>query len=222
MNMKPNYTQVLPDGRKTKHITPTIEAQQRKCMDDDHASLRCSSSKEESFNSVSEHYYMSTPKHEEGQMPIAPSLHDSTNDVEYRDHNNHMNHGRERRTNKRKSDHDDKRGGTPPKREIIPAPSGHACTKQSRTGFLQAPSLLRPPIDRRYYTRIRPKQQVMRDNKIFRPMSIVSGRDENDSSDLKCFDKDSSLYQEITTKSHHAKRAKQCQKAPKRWEENSE
>jgi hypothetical protein len=167
---------------------------------------------------------MTMPQQEKRRYPVsvlrpssycASSLNDSTNDTKYRA-------ARERLTNKRKSGHKDDREGTSSKRvRFNPKYSGHgndgdanikmrSHMKRSRTRYLKAPSLLRPPIDRQYYMRIKPRHHVRMDKKIFWSTEITGG-DKNDI-DPKCFNDDSSLYEEITTKALRVKQAKQCQK----------
>lgn len=72
----------------------------------------------------------------------------------------------------------------------------------------KVPSLLRPPIDRHYFSRIRPKQKKVQ------PKVNLTSRSTNEGAiESRHFNQMSILYQDVTRKAHRVKLAKQRQKS---------
>lgn len=90
--------------------------------------------------------------------------------------------------------------------------------KKTRSPSVKGPSLLRPPIDRRYFTRIK-RRRVGIDSGITKVKTVQTSNDmplagsifRNEDSDSIRFNKQSRLYDEVTRKARVCKKAKQHQ-----------
>ena len=103
----------------------------------------------------------------------------------------------------------------------------------SRPRQRKAPSLLRPPIDKRYFMRIKKKQRPRRKSSQMTDKGVQTSyisklnddifpSDRDDTPGANAFNSSSILYKEITAKARHLRRAKQHQKSLKRWEDLGE
>ena len=130
---------------------------------------------------------------------------------------------------------DNDRDGNRPKRARLD-PKYASCDKNTSAHHgngprqRKAPSLLRPPIDKCYFMRIKKKQRPRRCSSQLRDKGVETSynsrlnediflSDRCDLSGTNVVNNTSILYKEITAKARHLRRSKQRQKSLKIWED---